>query len=89
MKTRAYFIISRLPYFLVNTKTVDSPEGALLLAVLNPNILCYSSSSNLRGICARKFSIAEGIKEFKSSFVVCYVVSVARGEYLRYRFAAQ
>ena len=33
MKTRAYFIISRLPYFLVNTKTVDSPEGALLLAV--------------------------------------------------------
>ena len=41
------------------------------------------------GFAPENILIVEGIKEFKSSFVVCYVVSVARGEYLRYHFAAR
>ena len=44
--------MNRYLYFVLS-KTVDSVKGALLLAT--PVILCYSTPSNVRRICALKY----------------------------------
>ena len=42
-------------YTLVYTETIDSVEGALRLANQTSNILFYSTPSNSRVFCARKY----------------------------------
>ena len=60
---------------LVYTKTVNSVEGTPWLATQTPNILCYSTPSDSRGICPRKYFNRCWNKLDKIVFM-CYIFSL-------------
>ena len=55
--------------FTVSLMALNGVESALWLARKSSKILCYSPSSNARGICARKYCNGCGNKRVKITFL--------------------